>query len=446
MDARYVQTGTIAASSNIADAAFSNLRVWHETWVAGSNGFIGNRAGGRTVCLSLSQGANLLWPSSNFPSYGVGCTPGGMLGLRGYYGVQAGVGAMTNLVIASNSGFVGVQTVTLAYPLDVAGACCVRGALTLSNNTGFVSLTQSNGCLGLGTTNPRQALDVVGTVRATGDVVGSTLAAINNIQCVPPGRVLTQDLVFSGNVMTSTFSNSLWVYGSNGVVIDSNGQIPWTRIKGVPASLSGSTDTALGAAGVTLGAAGLVMAGYTMLSQKGMLMPDLSIQLSDEATPDGQTQADVKVGWDFRLSHRPLATCPYRADIGVFGDLYVNRNRRLYALDQDQFSLNEKSSREIPDGIPAIKCTEVMNFGTQALSMKTGLFSDALQAGPFLFKPDRRNNWSLWMGGKQLIDNDGAWCNGTVRSMDTLNAPAAQGGGSKTPLDKVRAFTNILFE
>ena len=44
-----------------------------------------------------------------------------------------------------------------------------------------------------------------------------------------------------------------------------------------------------------------------------------------------------------------------------------------------------------------------------------------------------------------LIDDDGSWTNGTVRSLDTLNAPAAQ-SGAKSPLDKVKAFTNILFE
>ena len=73
------------------------------------------------------------------------------------------------------------------------------------------------------------------------------------------------------------------------------------------------------------------------------------------------------------------------------------------------------------------------------------MFSDALQVGPFFFKADRRGKWSLWMGGKMLIDDDGSWCNGTVQSLDTLNAPAAQ-GGVKSPLDKVKAFTNILFE
>jgi hypothetical protein len=49
------------------------------------------------------------------------------------------------------------------------------------------------------------------------------------------------------------------------------------------------------------------------------------------------------------------------------------------------------------------------------------------------------------MGGKQLIDPDGTWCGGTVRSLDALNAPAAQ-GGPRNPLDRMKAFTNILFE
>ena len=257
---------------------------------------------------------------------------------------------MTNITIASPNGYVGVQTTSPSFPLDVAGATCVRGGLTLSNSTGGVLISHNNSCLGVGTSTPQHALDVAGNMRASGDVYGNilaanTLAASTTIQCVPPGKVLTQDLIFSGNVLCSTYSNNQWLYGSNNTVIDNNGLIPWACIKGVPASLSNSSDTALGAAGVTIGSLGLVMAGYSILSQKGMIMPDLSIQLSDEATPDGQTQADVKVGWDFRLSHRPLATCPYRADIGVYGDLYVNRNRRMYALDQDQFSLNDPWTR-----------------------------------------------------------------------------------------------------
>ena len=451
LDSRYVRASTIAASSNIADAAFSNLQVWHNTWLGGTNqGYIGNKAGTQTVCLSLAQGSNMQWAASNYPTYGIGCASTGIVGVRGYYGLRLGVGSMTNLAVASPNGYVGIQTTNPSFPLDVAGATCVRGGLTLSNSTGGVLISQNNSCLGVGTSTPQHAVDVAGNMRASGDVYGNivaanTLAASTTIQCVPPGKVLTQDLIYSGNIQCSTYSNSQWLYGSNNTVIDSNGLIPWGRIKGVPASLCNSSDTALGAAGVTIGSLGLVMAGYSILSQKGMIMPDLNIQLSDEATPDGQTQADVKVGWDFRLSHRPLATCPYRADIGVYGDLYVNRNRRLYALDQDQFSLNEKSSREIPDGIPASKYTEIINFGSQALSLKSGLFSDALQVGPFLFKADRRGKWSLWMGGKMLIDDDGSWCNGTVRSLDTLNAPAAQ-GGAKSPLDKVKAFTNILFE
>ena len=201
----------------------------------------------------------------------------------------------------------------------------------------------------------------------------------------------------------------------------------------------------MGAAGVTIGAAGLIMAGYSILSQKGMIMPDLSVQLSDDAQPDGQTQADIKIGWDYRLAHRPVATCPYRADIGVYGDLYVNQNRRLYALNQDQFSLNDKQSREIPDGIPSNKCTEILNFNTQALSLKSGLFADALQVGPFLFKPDRKGAWSLWLGGKQLIDGNGNWMNGTVLSVDSVNVPVAQ-GSTPTALNAFRVWGNQIFE
>ena len=394
LDSRYLRTATIAATSNLADAAFSNLQVWHNTWLGGTNnGFIGNKAGTQTVCLSLAQGSNMLWAAANYPVYGIGCGSTGIVGLRGYYGLRLGVGSMTNITVASPNGYVGVQTTSPSFPLNVAGAACVRGGLTLSNDSnGGVLISQNNSCLGVGTSTPQHALDVAGNMRASGDVYGNilaanTLAASTTIQCVPPGKVLTQDLIFSGNVQCSTYSNNQWLYGSNNTVIDNNGLIPWARIKGIPASLSNSSDTALGAAGVTIGSLGLVMAGFSILSQKGMIMPDLSVQLSDEATPDGQTQADVKVGWDFRLSHRPLATCP----------------------------------------------------------LKSGLFSDALQVGPFLIKADRRGKWALWMGRKMLIDDDGSWCNGTVRSLDTLNAPAAQ-GGAKSPLDKVKAFTNILFE
>ena len=234
----------------------------------------------------------MLWAASNYPTYGIGCASTGIVGVRGYYGIRMGAGTMTNITIASPNGYVGVQTTTPSFPLDVAGATCVRGGLTLSNSTGSVLISQNNSCLGVGTSTPQHALDVAGNMRASGDMYGNivaanTLAASTTIQCVPPGKVLTQDLIFSGNVQCSTYSNSQWLYGSNNTVIDSNGLIPWARIKGVPASLCNSSDTALGAAGVTIGSLGLVMAGYSILSQKGMIMPDLNIQLSDEATPDG---------------------------------------------------------------------------------------------------------------------------------------------------------------
>ena len=289
LDSRYVRTATIAASSNIADAAFSNLQVWHNTWLGGTNqGYIGNKAGTQTVCLSLAQGSNMQWAASNYPTYGIGCASTGIVGVRGYYGIRMGAGSMTNITIASPNGYVGVQTTTPSYPLDVAGATCVRGGLTLSNSTGGVLITQSNSLLGVGTSTPQHALDVAGNVRASGDVYGNITA----IQCLPPEKMLTQDLIYSGSVLCSTYSNSQWLYGSNNTVIDSNGLIPWGRIKGIPASLCNSSDTALGAAGVTIGSLGLVMAGYSILSQKGMIMPDLNIQLSDEATPDVQTS-----GW-----------------------------------------------------------------------------------------------------------------------------------------------------
>ena len=292
LDSRYVRTATIAASSNITDAAFSNLQVWHHTWLGGSNqGYIGNKAGSQTICLSLAQGSNMQWASSNYPTYGIGCASTCIVGLRGYYGLRLGVGSMTNLIVASPNGYVGVHTTSPSYPQDVAGAACVRGGLTLSNSTGGVLLSQSNSCLGVGTSNPQHTLDVAGNVRASGDLYGNIvaaniLAATSNVKCIPPGQVLTQDLIYSGNIQCSTYSNNQWLYGTNSTVVDSNGLIPWARIKGIPASLCNSIDTALGAAGVTIGSLGLVMAGYSILSQKGMIMPDLSVQLSDEATPD----------------------------------------------------------------------------------------------------------------------------------------------------------------
>ena len=187
LDSRYLRTATIAATSNLADAGFSNLQVWHHTWLGGSNqGYIGNKAGTQTVCLSLAQGSNMLWAASNYPTYGIGCASTGIVGLRGYYGLRLGVGSMTNITVASPNGYVGV-----------------RGGLTLSNSTGGVLISQNNSCLGVGTSTPQHAMDVAGNMRASGDVYGNivaanTLAASTAIQCLPPGKVLTQDLIFSG--------------------------------------------------------------------------------------------------------------------------------------------------------------------------------------------------------------------------------------------------------
>ena len=155
LDSRYLRTATIAASSNLADAGFSNLQVWHNTWLGGTNnGFIGNKAGTQTVCLSLAQGSNMLWAASNYPVYGIGCASTGIVGLRGYYCLRLGVGSMTNIAVASPNGYVGVQTTSPSFPLDVAGATCVRGGLTLSNSTGGVLISQNNSCLGVGISTP----------------------------------------------------------------------------------------------------------------------------------------------------------------------------------------------------------------------------------------------------------------------------------------------------
>ena len=164
LDSRYLRTATIAASSNIADAAFSNLQVWHNIWLGGTNqGYIGNKAGTQIVSLSLAQGSNMLWAASNYPTYGIGCASTVIVGVRGYYGIRMGAGTMTNITIASPNGHVGVQTTTPSFPLDVAGATCVRGGLTLSNSTGGVLISQNNSCLGVGTSTPQHALDVAGT-------------------------------------------------------------------------------------------------------------------------------------------------------------------------------------------------------------------------------------------------------------------------------------------
>jgi hypothetical protein len=206
LDARYVKGETIHPSSTVADAAFSNVRVHHHTWLNNSNGYIGNRAGGRTVFLSLGQGSNVAWAASNFPTYGIGCAPTGEVGLRGYYGVRMGVGTMTNLTLASPNGFVGVPKTTPAFPLDVAGNCCVRGTMTLSNSTGALLLGTSNGRLGVGTSVPQHAVDVIGSVKASGDVYATgVLATASNVICTSPGQVLTKDLIYSGEVRCSVF-------------------------------------------------------------------------------------------------------------------------------------------------------------------------------------------------------------------------------------------------
>jgi hypothetical protein len=446
LDSRYLLAGAVDLSSNIASLSLSNLVVRHSATLCNVavSGRVGvgtsnpgaaldvrgdavfcdrggvvlkNPAGSVTGCVSLlSTGAMHLW-SSNWPVYGVGCSPSGVLGVRGSNGIHLGVGTANNsLVISASNGYVGIGKVPTSS-LDVAGSAAISGSASVG-----------------------------GTLVVAGDVGAGKVAASAGLSVTPTHVLSAGTAVLSGALYTSRYGGGTWTWNnSNDVVVDSNGMIPWSRLKGVPASLSNSSDTALGVAGVTLGAAGLVMGGYNMLNSLGMLGPGLTVQLGDNAQPDGETQADVTVGWDHRLGNRPVATCPYRADIGVYGDLYVNQNRRLYALDQSQFGLNEKNSRVIPDGVPPSKCTEVINFGTQSLSLKTGLFSEALQVGPFFFKPDRRGNWSLWMGGKQLIGPDGEFMNQSVPAAPSVAGPAAQGGG--TPIDRLfKSHINNLFD
>jgi trimeric autotransporter adhesin len=155
--------------------------------------------------LSLNQGQNMWIPESNWPTYGIGSSPTGTLGISGFYGIAFATQGAHNMTIAS--GNVGIGTTTPSTKLDVNGMINIAGTdwgsglmfsnaderilrttsasypglvanINPSSNFSVVStganvrlLVQgSTGNVGIGTTSPSYPLQVNGTIHSTSNV------------------------------------------------------------------------------------------------------------------------------------------------------------------------------------------------------------------------------------------------------------------------------------
>lgn len=84
----------------------------------------------------------------------------------------------TKMVIAGQSGNVGIGTTSPAYKLDVNGTFHASGAATLDSGLTVTGNILATGNVGIGTTTPQYKLDVNGTLHAAGAVtLSSTLTA-----------------------------------------------------------------------------------------------------------------------------------------------------------------------------------------------------------------------------------------------------------------------------
>ncbi|VAW31130.1 Phage tail fibers [hydrothermal vent metagenome] len=89
-----------------------------------------------------------------------------------------GKGETPNLTITPTNGNVGIGTTTPSEKLDVSGNALVSGNLTVDSNT--LHVNSSNNRVGIGTTNPSEKLDVSGNALISGNVgIGTTSPKIH---------------------------------------------------------------------------------------------------------------------------------------------------------------------------------------------------------------------------------------------------------------------------
>jgi hypothetical protein len=113
--------------------------------------------------VSVNQGQAMLYPDSNWPIYGIGCSSTGKVNIQSYYGLSFGDNINTVMNVVNNS-------------------------------------------VGIGVSNPAYKLDVAGTVNAT-TYTGSTISSLSNL-----GFFGSNTALYSSN---SIVSLSNYTYGSN---------------------------------------------------------------------------------------------------------------------------------------------------------------------------------------------------------------------------------------
>jgi hypothetical protein len=128
-----VLTSNISASSNTAYWSSNNLlsksggivNNYLQVSACNGNALISSSSNGGSY-LSLAQGANIVYPSSNWCFYGLGCSALGQVNLQGYGGVTMGDYGYTTVYVRNNNVGIGVSNPS-TYKLDVAGVVSASG-------------------------------------------------------------------------------------------------------------------------------------------------------------------------------------------------------------------------------------------------------------------------------------------------------------------------------
>jgi hypothetical protein len=160
--------------------------------------------------------------TSNWPYYGVGCSPSGVLGVRGFYGIHIGDGGNINTLVVKNNR-VGMNTANPNTTLDVSGtvnATTYTGTTitNLSNlglygsntaNTATTTATWGSNTAVWSSNNlfPNSGGVISGNLMVQGELWAVQTLKVGNESFLEPGIYTTSRIAFGGTAGDEGFDN-----------------------------------------------------------------------------------------------------------------------------------------------------------------------------------------------------------------------------------------------
>jgi hypothetical protein len=160
-------------------------------------------------------------------------TKGNLSGTANQISVSGGTGAVigsgVTLSLPQNIDSTAIPTfagLVLPYIKPAANSTTAFQIRKADGTTSVLNVDTTNGNVGIGTTNPGYALDVVGSINASSQVNGVALNATSNYRFGGANILTTTSGVLKiGDISSNNLVMSLWTYNTERVRIDSSGNV-----------------------------------------------------------------------------------------------------------------------------------------------------------------------------------------------------------------------------